>query len=95
MVVPCGVLQGFILGPLLFLIYVNDIEAAVSCIIILYVDDSALMGSGTSVSGIEVTLGQELTFLSDWLVDNKLSIHLGKTDSILLVQIGKYTNSPP
>ena len=83
MVVPCGVPRGFILGPLLFLIYVNDMEAAVSCRLILYADDSALLVSGTSVSVIEETLGHELTFLSEWLVDNKLSIHLGKTESIL------------
>ena len=87
MVVPCGVPQCYILGPLLFLIYVNDrpMEAAVSCRLILYADDSALLVSGTSVSGIEETLGHELTFESEWLVDNKLSIHLGKTESILVV----------
>ena len=78
MVVPCGVPQGSILGPLLFLLYVNDMEAAVSCRLILYADDSALLVSGTSVSVIEETLGHELTFLSEWLVDNKLSILLGK-----------------
>ena len=83
MVVPCGVPQGSILGPLLFLIYVNDMEAAVSCRLILYADDSALLVSGTSVSVIEETIGHELTFLSEWLVDNKLSIHLGKTENIL------------
>ena len=53
MVVPCGVPQGSILGPLLFLIYVNDMEAAVSCRIILYADDSVLLVSGTSVSVIK------------------------------------------
>ena len=78
MVVSCGVPQGSILGPLLFLIYVNHMEAAVSCRLILYADDSALLVSGTSVFVIEETLGHELTFLSEWLVDNKLSIHLGK-----------------
>ena len=81
--VPCGVPQGSILGPLLFLIYVNDMEAAVSCRLILYADDSALLVSGTSVSVIEETLGHELTYLSKMLVDGKLSIHLGKTESIL------------
>ena len=44
-------------------------EAAVSCRLILYADDSALLVSGTSVSVIEETLGHELTFLSEWLVD--------------------------
>ena len=58
-------------------------EAAVSGRLILYADDSALLVSGRSVSVIEETLGHELTFLSEWLVDNKLSILLGKTKSIL------------
>ena len=76
MVVPCGVPHGSILGPLLLLNYVNDMEAAVSCRLILYADDSALLVSGTSVAVIEETVGHELTFLSEWLVDNKLAIHL-------------------
>ena len=76
--------QGYFLGPLLFLIYVNDMETAVSCRLILYADDSALLVSGTSVSVIEETLGHELTSLSAWLVDNKLSIDLGKTKSFFL-----------
>ena len=54
------------------------------CRLILYADDSALLVSGTSVSVIEETLVDELTFLCEWLVDNKFSIHLlGKTESIL------------
>ena len=42
----CGAPQGSILGPLLFLIYVNDMRAAVSCKLLLYADDSALLTSG-------------------------------------------------
>ena len=40
--VTCGVPQGSILGPLLFSIYVNDMESAVDCDLLLYADDSAL-----------------------------------------------------
>ena len=39
--------------------------------------------SGRSVSVIEKTLGHELTSLSEWVVDDQLSIHLGKTNSII------------
>ena len=71
--VPCGVPQpqGSILGPLLFLLYNNDMEAAVSCRLILYADDSALLVSDKDVNKIEEQLGNELsslTLFSEWMV---------------------------
>ena len=81
--VTCGVPQGSILGPLLFLLYVNDMASAVRCKLLLYADDSALIASGKNVADIESTLSSELEYVSNWLIDNKLSLHLGKTQSIL------------
>ena len=79
----CGVPQGSILGPLLFSVYVNDMQSAVSCKLLLYADDSALLVSGRDVDYIQTKLGNDLGHLRDWLIDNKLSLHLGKTESIL------------
>ena len=76
--ITCGVPQGSILGPLLFLVYLNDMPAAVKCKLLLYADDSALLVSGDDISEIEKTLGNELNSVSKWLIDNRLSIHLGK-----------------
>ena len=81
--VTCGVPQGSIIGPLLFLLYVNDMASAVRCKLLLYADDSALIASGKNVADIESTLSSELEYVSNWLIDNKLSLHLGKTQSIL------------
>ena len=81
----CGVPQGSILGPLLFLIYVNDMPESVSCDLYLYADDSFLLFSNKEASKVEQKLNTEFNNLCDWFEDNKLSIHLGedKTKSIL------------
>ena len=81
--VTSGVPQGSILGPLLFLVYVNDMCSAVNCKLLLYADDSALIVPGKDVKEIELQLTKELKSISNWLTDNKLSLHLGKTESIL------------
>ena len=81
--ITCGVPQGSILGPLLFLIYVNDMEIAVNCKLLLYADDSTLLIPGKNLNDIQNLLSKELSSVSEWLVDNKLSLHLGKTEAIL------------
>ena len=43
--ITCGVPQGSILGPLLFLLYINHMSAAVKCKLLLYADDSVLLAS--------------------------------------------------
>ena len=48
-----GVPQGSLLGPLLFLLYINDMSAAVKCKLLLYADDSVLLASGRDIVGIE------------------------------------------
>ena len=83
--ITCGVPQGSILGPLLFLCYVNDMSMSISgeCKLMLYADDSAILYSHKNPRVISERLGQELESCSKWLVDNKLSLHLGKTELIL------------
>jgi hypothetical protein len=81
--ITCGVPQGSILGPLLFLIYVNDMEAVVRNKLLLYADDSGILVSGKDIQYITSQLTDDLTSISKWLTDNKLSLHLGKTESIL------------
>ena len=81
--ISCGVPQGSILGPLLFLCYVNDMAASVDCKLLLYADDSALLVSDKNPQCVADKLSKELESCRQWLVDNKLSLHLGKTECVL------------
>ena len=77
--------QDSILGPLLFLICVNDIPQAVKSNLFLYADDSCLMYQHRDVNEIKKQLSKDFENVCNWFVDNKLSIHFGedKTKSIL------------
>ena len=83
--ITCGEPQGSILGPLSFLAYINDILATVACKLRLYADDPGLLIPGGDVHEIENTLGKELEMVSQWLIDTKLSIYLGITESIFFL----------
>ena len=83
--VNCGISQGSILGPLLFLLYVNDMAQALHSDLLLYADNSSLTPQHKHVHTIEHQLNKDFTNLCEWFVDNRLSIHLGeeKTNCIL------------
>ena len=83
--VTCGVPQGSILGPIVFLLYVNDMPQAIKSNLLLYADDSCVLYQHKDVKAIEQQLNEDFANLCDWFVDNKLSIHFGqdKTKSIL------------
>ena len=82
-IVTCGVPQGSILGPLLFLCYINDMPLGVKCKLYLYADDSTLLVRGKQPNLISHALSENLDRCRSWLIDNKLSLHLGKTEAIL------------
>ena len=97
--ISCGVPQGSILGPLLFLINVNDMRQAVSSDLLLYANDSYLIFQHKHMTEIEKHSNKDFSYLCEWFLDNKLSIHFGedRTKSILfgskrkLKKVGKLT----
>ena len=81
----CGVLQGSILGSLLFLLYIDDLPQAVISNSLLYSDDTCIVFQHKSEIEIEKNLFRDFSSLCNWFVDNKLCIHFrqDKTKSIL------------
>ena len=76
--------QGSILGPLLYLIYVNDLCNAITCKPRLFADDTCLILRNLSPSDLELNCNTELQNLNKWCIANKLLINPQKLAAIII-----------
>ena len=83
--VSIGVPQGYILGPLLFALYINDLPSVVShCLLDLYADDAELYFCGSNLRVVENGLQSDLNSVATWLGSSRLCLNVDKSSCMLI-----------
>ena len=75
--------QGSILGPLLFLIFINDMPLATDLDCFLYADDNTALASGSEIEVVGPFVNRELSKIGEWLRANELAVNASKTKIII------------
>jgi hypothetical protein len=83
--IKCGVPKGSILGPLFFLLYINDLPHCLNKTKPrLFADDTHLTASANSMTDLDTAVNSDLENLRKWLIANKLSLNVAKTEFMLI-----------
>jgi len=81
--VVCGIPQGTVLGPILFLLYINDFLELLNGKTTSFADDTTLLYSGECIDSVIDLVNAELARAADWFSVNKLTFNISKTNYLL------------
>lgn len=82
--ITCGIPQGSILGPLLFIIYINDLHRVSKLLyFILFADDTTILYKASNIEQLINNLNAELDHVSEWFQINRLSLNVSKSAYII------------
>jgi len=87
-----SVIQGSILGPILFLCYINDFWMATSLFSALFADDTTCLGKGKILRHLIAFVNLELQKIANWFRSNKMVVNTAKTNFIIFRTRGKPIN---
>ena len=89
-----GVHRGSILGPLLFVLHVNDLPpVARKCSMLMYADDTVLFYSGKVAATVEKSLNEDLHLIGSWLYNNSLFLNAVKTEAMLFETLARLSGT--
>jgi hypothetical protein len=84
-----SVIQGSILGPILFLCYINDFYTATALFSVLFADDTICLGNGKNLNELTAFVNAELKKIANWFRSNKMAVNTSKTKFIVFRTRGK------
>ena len=91
--IECGVPQGSIVGPILFILYINDFpRVSTKLKFLLYADDTNILFENTDAIAIIKTITMEMPKIMEWLKSNKLHIDVNKAVAMLFLTRQKRAN---